>query len=356
MKMRKIIHIDMDAFYASIEQRDNPELRGKPVAVGGSEVRGVVAAASYEARTYGVRSAMSGAYARRLCPMLIFTRPRFDAYKTVSKQIRTIFLDYTDLVEPLSLDEAYLDVTDDKKGLRSATLTANEIRQRIFNTTGLTASAGISYNKFLAKMASDVNKPNGFKVILPDEADDFIQHLPIEKFYGIGKVTAQKMKKLGVHSGAELKQLSQEELYRRFGKAGRFYYSIARGEDLRLVNPNRIQKSLGAETTFREDLSTLSEMRIALVPIAEEVYERMKRADNFGRTLTLKVKSPSFQSFTRSRTLAQELNNVADILAIAQQLLESAVQDAPSIRLLGLSVSNLSKEQELTGVQLELEL
>ncbi|MEY4902920.1 MAG: hypothetical protein RLZZ292_735 [Bacteroidota bacterium] len=354
--MRKIIHIDMDAFYASIEQRDNPDLRGKPVAVGGSEVRGVVAAASYEARKYGVHSAMSGAYARRLCPMLIFTRPRFDAYKAVSKQIRAIFLDYTDLVEPLSLDEAYLDVTDDKKGLRSATLTANEIRRRIAETTGLTASAGISYNKFLAKMASDVNKPNGFKLILPEEAAHFIETLPIEKFYGIGKVTAQKMKKIGIHSGAELKLLSKEDLQRRFGKVGTFYYWIARGEDNRIVNPNRVQKSLGAETTFREDLTSLSEMRTELYPIAQEVYDRMKRADNFGRTLTLKVKSPSFQTFSRSRTLQHDLSSVEDILFIGFQLLESAVLEAPAIRLLGLSVSNLSKEQVLTGVQLELEL
>jgi DNA polymerase IV len=299
---------------------------------------------------------MSGAYARRLCPMLIFTRPRFDAYKAVSKQIRAIFLDYTDLVEPLSLDEAYLDVTDDKKGLRSATLTANEIRRRIAETTGLTASAGISYNKFLAKMASDVNKPNGFKLILPEEAAHFIETLPIEKFYGIGKVTAQKMKKIGIHSGAELKLLSKEDLQRRFGKVGTFYYWIARGEDNRIVNPNRVQKSLGAETTFREDLTSLSEMRTELYPIAQEVYDRMKRADNFGRTLTLKVKSPSFQTFSRSRTLQHDLSSVEDILFIGFQLLESAVLEAPAIRLLGLSVSNLSKEQVLTGVQLELEL
>lgn len=348
----------MDAFYASIEQRDNPDLRGKPVAVGGESERGVVAAASYEARKYGVRSAMSGAMARRLCPSLIFTRPRFDAYQEVSRQIRSIFLEYTDLVEPLSLDEAYLDVTENHKQNPSATLIANEIRQRIFETTGLSASAGVSYNKFLAKIASDVNKPNGITVITQDLANDFLEKLAIEKFYGIGKVTAQKMKNLGIHSGLELKTKSKEELLRRFGKAGGWYYHIVRGEDNREVNPNRIRKSIGSEETFKEDYENIEDMKPLLIPLVEDILRHCKKSDNYGKTLTLKAKSADFQLFTRSKTFSKEIKTQEEMLLAAYDLLPSAVEAAKKVRLLGLSVSNLSKEQMivLSGVQLELPL
>ncbi|MCK5700612.1 MAG: DNA polymerase IV, partial [Cyclobacteriaceae bacterium] len=252
--MRKIIHIDMDAFFASIEQRDNPDLLGKPVAVGGAGKRGVVAAASYEARKFGVFSAMPASIALRKCPELIFTKPRFDVYKEVSNQIRQIFLEYTDLVEPLSLDEAYLDVTENKKGLGSATIIAREIKSKINSTTHLIASAGVSINKFLAKVASDQDKPDGLYVIKPNQAESFVDGLAIEKFFGIGKVTAKKMHELGINTGADLKQISIEELVRRFGKVGRYYFDIARAIDKRLVNPNRIRKSLGAERTFEDDL------------------------------------------------------------------------------------------------------
>jgi DNA polymerase IV len=349
----------MDAFFASIEQRDNPELQGKPVAVGGSEVRGVVAAASYEARKYGVRSAMPSVTAKRLCPQLIFTRARFDVYKEVSNQIRAIFLDYTDLVEPLSLDEAYLDVTINRKNMASATMIAEEIRQRIFETTQLTASAGVSYNKFLAKMASDVNKPNGIKVIKPNEAQDFLLELAIEKFYGIGKVTAQKMKNLGIHKGEDLMKISKEELWRRFGKAGLWYFHIVRGEDDRVVNPHRIRKTIGSENTFSQDLDNIEDMKRALVPLAEDVFKYMTRYDNFGRTLTLKLKTPDFQQFTRSKTFSKELKDLAEIIKIAEELLLSALSATDGkVRLLGLSVSQLSKQDALTqsgGVQLEIE-
>jgi DNA polymerase IV len=348
----------MDAFFASIEQRDNPELRGKPVAVGGDGARGVVAAASYEARKFGVRSAMASSVAKRLCPQLIFTRSHFDAYKAVSQQIRNIFLEYTDLVEPLSLDEAYLDVTENKMNNPSATLIANEIRKKIFETTQLTASAGVSYNKFLAKIASDVNKPNGITVITPDLANDFLEKLPIEKFYGIGKVTAQKMKNLGIHSGAELKNKSKEELSRRFGKAGSWYFDIVRGEDSRVVNPHRIRKSIGSEETFDGDFENIEDIKPLLIPLAKEVLNYCKKTDNYGKTLTLKVKSVDFQLFTRSKTIARELKTEEEILALAYELLPSAMESAKKIRLAGLTVSNLSKEQIVAthGIQLEFEL
>jgi DNA polymerase-4 len=262
----------MDAFYAAVEQRDFPELRGKPVAVGGSAKRGVVASASYEARKYGVRSAMPSITAKRQCPDLIFVKHRFDVYKEVSQQIRAIFLEYTDLVEPLSLDEAFLDVTEPKKGPLSATLIAQEILYRINQTTNLTASAGISFNKFLAKVASDINKPNGYKVIPPDEAIPFLEQLKIEKFFGIGKVTAKKMHKMGIHRGADLKKMTEIKLVTYFGKAGRHYYRIVRADDKRPVNPNRIRKSIGAERTFSEDISDLAEMKERLLHVATVVF------------------------------------------------------------------------------------
>jgi DNA polymerase IV len=354
--MKKIIHIDMDAFFASIEQRDNPELRGKPIAVGHEGARGVVAAASYEARKYGVRSAMPSITAKRLCPHLIFTRSHFDTYKAVSQQIRAIFLEYTDLVEPLSLDEAYLDVTENTKQNPSATLIANEIRQKIFETTGLTASAGVSFNKFLAKVASDINKPNGIAIITPDLADDFLEKLAIERFYGIGKVTAQKMKNIGIHSGFDLKKLSKEDLLKRFGKTGGWYYHIVRGEDNRSVNPHRIRKSIGSEETFSEDYEDIETMKPLLLPLAEDIFNYCKKTDNYGRTLTLKAKSADFQLFTRSKTFLKELRTIEDILAMAYELLPSAIEAAKKVRLLGLSVSNLSKEQIISANSTQLEL
>lgn len=352
--MRKIIHIDMDAFFASVEQRDFPELRGKPVAVGGSSKRGVVASASYEARAFGVRSAMPSVTASRLCPSLIFVKSRFEVYREVSQQIREIFYSYTDLVEPLSLDEAYLDVTENKKGIWSAILIAMTIRKEIYETTGLTASAGVSFNKFLAKVASDINKPNGMKVILPEEAEAFLAKLPIEKFHGIGRVTADKMRRLGIHTGGDLAKRSQLELVKFFGKAGRHYYKIVRAEDDRPVNPDRIRKSIGAERTFSEDLVTLAAMQERLRPIVEVVFRYMDKNQNFGRTVTLKMKTPDFQIFTRSRTFGSEVRDLSTLQEVALELLETHWETAGSVRLLGVSVSNLSKESGQDNLQLEL--
>lgn len=353
--MRKIIHIDMDAFFASVEQRDNPDLRGKPVAVGGGGMRGVVAAASYEARKYGVRSAMPSVTAARLCPQLIFVRGNFDKYKEVSRQIRAIFEEYTDLVEPLSLDEAYLDVTENKKNIASATQIAVEIRQKIQETTHLTASAGVSFTKFLAKVASDVNKPNGIKVIKPSDALTFLDALPIHKFHGIGKVTAEKMRKMNINNGYDLRQIPELDLMRRFGKVGRHYFRICRGEDESPVNPHRIRKSIGAEETFLEDIDDIEAMKAELQPIVERVYRYMKRQNNFGRTLHLKAKTADFQIFTRSKTFTSEVKNYDDILRGVFDLLENNVHTFGKVRLLGVSVSNLAHEQMLDGIQLEIE-
>lgn len=345
-EIRKIIHVDMDAFYASVEQRDHPAYRGKPLAVGGSRERGVVAAASYEARQYGVRSAMASALAYRKCPHIIFVKPRFDVYKKVSLQIRTIFQEYTDLVEPLSLDEAYLDVTTNKKGLPSATLIAKEIRQRILDTTGLTASAGISINKFLAKTASDLNKPNGQYLIKPEQAADFVATLPIHKFYGIGKVTAEKMHGLGIQNGAGLRAWSEASLVKQFGKSGRYYYQIARGIDSREVNPNRIRKSIGAENTFPEDLSREKEMLEALQEIAAEVAGRMQKSQRQGKTLTLKVKFSDFVQITRSKTLSYAFSSLDTIGMLGQELLIQEKLDGRAVRLLGLTISGLDQAEE----------
>jgi DNA polymerase-4 len=350
---RKIIHIDMDAFYAAVEQRDFPELRGKPVAVGGSAKRGVVASASYEARKYGVRSAMPSITAKRQCPDLIFVKHRFDVYKEVSQQIRAIFLEYTDLVEPLSLDEAFLDVTEPKKGPLSATLIAQEILYRINQTTNLTASAGISFNKFLAKVASDINKPNGYKVIPPDEAIPFLEQLKIEKFFGIGKVTAKKMHKMGIHRGADLKKMTEIKLVTYFGKAGRHYYRIVRADDKRPVNPNRIRKSIGAERTFSEDISDLAEMKERLLHVATVVFDCMKKMQNFGRTVTIKIKTPDFQQITRSKSFQSEIRNLDKLMETVYELLEQNKGDFEAARLLGISVSNLEKENIGEGIQLE---
>ncbi|MCP1996275.1 DNA polymerase IV [Flavobacterium sp. HSC-61S13] len=338
---RKIIHVDMDAFYASVEQLDFPELRGKPIAVGGAENRGVVSAASYEARKFGVRSAMSGVMAKKNCPELIFMPPRFDRYKQVSKQIRTIFLEYTDLVEPLSLDEAFLDVTVNKKGITSATLIAQEIRNKIFETTKLTASAGISVNKFIAKIASDYNKPNGQKTINPEEIEPFLEGLEIKKFYGVGKVTADKMYQLGIFTGKDLKAKSEEFLTAHFGKSGRHYYDIVRGIDLSLVQPNRTIKSVGTERTFDENLSSEIYILEKLDFIAVDLEQRLKKHGISGKTLTLKIKYSDFSQQTRSITLPYYVSEKSLLLDVAKELLyQERLKD--SVRLIGLSMSNLN--------------
>jgi len=345
----------MDAFYASVEQRDFPHLRGKPVAVGGSARRGVVASASYEARAYGVGSAMPSITAKRLCPGLIFVKSRFDVYREVSQQIRAIFYEYTDLVEPLSLDEAYLDVTDNKKGYKSAMLIAHQLRQRIQEKTQLTASAGVSFNKFLAKIASDINKPDGMKVILPDEAETFLERLPVKEFHGIGKVTAEKMHRMGVYTGKDLKGYSEIDLVQRFGKVGRHYFRIVRAQDERPVNPNRIRKSIGAERTFSDDLVQLSDMEERLHYISQVVYDHMKKSDNYGRTVTLKIKTSDFVILTRSKTFMREVRSYDELRATAVELLKAHRDEFERVRLLGVSVSNLMREQPWEGIQLELE-
>lgn len=331
----------MDAFYASVEQLDFPELRGKPIAVGGAENRGVVSAASYEARKFGVRSAMSGVMAKKNCPELIFMPPRFDRYIQVSKQIRAIFLEYTDLVEPLSLDEAFLDVTVNKKGITSATLIAQEIRSKIFETTKLTASAGISVNKFIAKIASDYNKPNGQKTINPEEIEPFLEGLEIKKFYGVGKVTADKMYQLGIFTGKDLKAKTEEFLTAHFGKSGRHYYDIVRGIDLSTVQPNRIIKSVGTERTFDENLSSEIYILEKLEFIAVDLEQRLKKHRISGKTLTLKIKYSDFTQQTRSITLPYYVSEKSLLLDVAKELLyQERLKD--SVRLIGLSMSNLN--------------
>lgn len=347
-EVRKIIHIDMDAFYASVEQRDNPELKGKPVAVGGSSERGVVAAASYEARKFGVHSAMPSTIAARRCPNLIFVRPRFEVYKEVSNQIREIFNEYTDLVEPLSLDEAYLDVTLNKKNFPSATLIAKEIKNKINEKTNLTASAGISINKFLAKVASDVNKPNGLFLIPPESAQHFVDNLSIEKFFGIGKVTAEKMHSMGIKKGIDLKKYSEYELVKHFGKTGRYYYKICRAQDDRQVNPNRIRKSLGAENTFNIDLLSLEEVLNELDSICEVLVKRMERSKTKGKTIILKVKFADFQLLTRSKTVNYWITSSSEIEELYKELIKS-VELNKGIRLLGLTISNLNIQDEPTS-------
>ncbi len=343
--LRKIIHVDMDAFYASVEQHDNPELKGKPVAVGGGSKRGVVSAASYEARKFGVRSAMAGYIAKRNCPDLIFVKPRFDRYKEVSQHIRNIFFEYTDLVEPLSLDEAYLDVTENKKGNPSATLIAQEIRHKIFDSTGLTASAGISINKFIAKVASDYNKPNGQKTVNPEEVLSFLDGLEIRKFYGVGKVTAEKMYKLGIFTGKDLKTKSLEFLEDNFGKSGKFYFNVVRGIHLSEVKPHRIPKSVGAERTFSENLSSEIFMLEKLENIAEELERRLQKSNISGKTVTLKIKYSDFTLQTRSKTLPYYVAQKDLILDTAKELLyQSPLQN--SVRLLGISLANLNTEKK----------
>ena len=329
----------MDAFFASVEQRDHPELKGKAVAVGGSKQRGVVAAASYEARKYGVRSAMPSVIAFRKCPSITFVKPRFEVYKKVSLQIRAIFSEYTDLIEPLSLDEAYLDVTQNKKAMPYAMDIADEICKKIEHTTQLTASAGVSFNKFLAKTASDVNKPNGLYVITPKMAERFIETLPIERFFGIGKVTAKKMHAKGITNGWQLKQKSKEELKLWFGKVGAYYYDIARGIDERRVNPNRIRKSLGAERTYDIDLTTIAQLSNHLEDIIELLVKRTEKAEVQGKSLSLKVKYADFTQITRSKTLLKNFD-IDSIRAVAIELIEDIPNLTKGIRLLGLQLSN----------------
>lgn len=343
-RLRKIIHIDMDAFYASVEQLDNPELRDKPIAVGGSSQRGVVSAASYEARRFGVRSAMSSIIAKRNCPDLIFVKPRFERYKEISQQIREVFHEFTDLVEPLSLDEAYLDVTENKKGLPSATLIAKQIRARIKEKTGLNASAGISINKFIAKVASDVNKPNGQKTVPPEEVLQFLEDLDIRKFYGVGKVTAEKMYRLGIFSGKDLKEKTEEYLSEHFGKSGSHFYNVVRGIHNSEVKPHRIRKSLGAERTFRENISSEIFMLERLENISEEIEKRLAKSQVAGKTITLKIKYSDFTLQTRSKTINYYISSKDLILEIAKELLyQEKMKD--SVRLLGISLSNLNTEK-----------
>ncbi len=335
----------MDAFYASVEQRDNPELRGKPIAVGGGETRGVVSAASYEARKFGVRSAMSGYLAKKKCPQLIFVKTNFDKYRAVSAQIRKIFYDYTDLVEPLSLDEAYLDVTVNKKGNPSATMIAAEIRKRIFEETGLTASAGISINKFIAKVASDYNKPNGQKTVNPDEVIEFLENLPIGKFYGVGKVTEEKMYQLGIFTGKDLKEKTIEYLTEHFGKSGAYYYYVVRGIHTSEVKPDRIAKSVGTEHTFNENLVSEVFMEEKLEQIAGELERRLKKKKIAGKTVTLKIKYSDFTVQTRSKTIQYFISDKSLIMEAVKELL---YQEKPkeSVRLLGISLSNLNTDAE----------
>jgi DNA polymerase-4 len=350
---RKIIHVDMDAYYASVAELDNPELRGKAIAVGGGGERGVVSAASYEARKFGVKSAMSGVLARQKCPHLIFVKSDFARYKELSNQIRNIFYDYTDLVEPLSLDEAYLDVTENKKGNPSANAIAKEIRQRIYEETGLRASAGISINKFIAKVASDMNKPNGQKTIHPEEVLTFLEELPVHKFYGVGKVTAAKMYNLGIFIGNDLKKKSLEELVKLFGKSGTHYYNIVHGIHHSAVKPNRIRKSVGAETTFSENISSEIYMLERLDHIADEIEKRMKKSNIKGKTITLKIKYSDFTQQTRSKTKAHFMQTKKEFFPTIKELL---YQDklTNSVRLLGISFGNLNTEKkEPVWVQLQ---
>ncbi len=345
-ELRKIIHVDMDAFYASVEQRDNPDYRAKPLVVGSDHKRGVIAAASYEARQYGVRSAMPSMKAKKLCPQLIFAPARMSVYKEVSAQIHEIFRRYTDCIEPLSLDEAFLDVTTNKKGYNLAIDIAKEIKQAIRDELHLVASAGVSYNKFLAKIASDYRKPDGLCTIHPLQAQDFIKQLPIESFWGVGPVTAKKMHKMGIHRGVELLEWSLPSLTQHFGKMGKLYYDFARGIDHRPVQAERVRKSVGCETTLSKDISRKLSVVIELYHVAVELVKRIEKAQFQGTTLTLKVKFHDFTQVTRSKTLTQVLDSLELILPLAKNLLKEVDYEANPIRLIGLSVSNPIQEEE----------
>jgi DNA polymerase IV len=340
--VRKIIHIDMDAFFASVEQRDDPALRGKPVAVGHGAARGVVAAASYEARTFGVRSAMPSVSALRRCPELIFVRPRFDVYRAVSRQIHAIFGDYTDLIQPLSLDEAYLDVTANRRGIATAWETAKEIRARIVSETGLTASAGVSYNKFLAKLASDQRKPNGQFAVTPEMGAAWVETLPVARFHGIGPVTAAKMKRLGIETGRDLREKPLAFLRQHFGSSAEWYHAIARGEDNRPVDPDRIRKSSGSETTFERDLTENGEIEAGVLGQADDVWAWCEKAQAFGRTVTVKVKYQDFTQITRSRSDTAPVNSRERLRETSLFLIRSVLPTRKGIRLVGVTVSNFT--------------
>ncbi|MGJ4931197.1 DNA polymerase IV [Bradyrhizobium sp. HKCCYLS2038] len=350
--IRKIIHIDMDAFYASVEQRDNPELRGRPVAVGGSRERGVVAAASYEARKFGVRSAMPSVTAKRLCPDLLFVKPRFDVYKAISQQIRAIFAEHTDIIEPLSLDEAYLDVTDNLQGIPLARDIALQIRARIKAETELNASAGISYNKFLAKLASDHRKPNGQYVISPEMGAAFVEGLPVGKFHGIGPATAAKFNALGIHTGLDIRNQTLPFLQQHFGKAGSYYYWISRGIDHRPVRANRIRKSVGAENTFATDLTEFAPLAAELQPLIDKVWRHCEATGTKGRTVTLKVKFADFDIITRSRSVATAVASRDDLERLSLAVLQAEMPLPKPVRLLGVSLSSLQETD--AGVEAQL--
>ena len=353
---RKIIHIDMDAFYASVEQRDNPELRGKPVAVGGSRERGVIAAASYEARKFGVRSAMPSVTARRKCPDLIFVKPRFDVYKEVSLQIRAIFAEHTSILEPLSLDEAYLDMTENLQDIASATEIAEQIRAKIRAETQLTASAGVSYNKFLAKLASDHCKPDGLFVITPAMGPNFVEALPVERFHGVGPATAARMKELGIFTAIDLRARDETFLLKHFGKVGRHFYWICRGIDHRPVLPNRIRKSIGAENTFPRDLTSLDDMRAELGPLVDKVWHYCDSTGVRGRTVTLKVKFSDFQIITRSRSRVTLISDRSTLASISAELLAAQFPLRKGVRLIGVSLSSLCAESSEVDPQVALAL
>lgn len=349
-QLHKIIHIDMDAFYASIEQRDNPELRGKPVIVGGHpDRRGVVATCSYEARRFGVHSAMPSRTALKLCPQGIFLPPRFDVYRAVSAQIMQIFRSYTDLVEPLSLDEAYLDVTENKRGQSSPGLAAREIKQQIYTQTHLTASVGVSFNKFIAKLASDYRKPDGLTVVTPTQAARFLEAIPINKFFGVGKVTEARLKQEGIITGADLKKRGEEELRNLFGERGTMLYRYVQGEDDRPVQPTRIRKSVGKETTLFEDIDDREQMLQILERLAGQVEQRLYDLDLQGKTVTLKLKWADFQQITRSVTLASPIQDARDMMVYVRQLLAALSGETKQVRLLGVTISCLSSTGELAG-------
>ena len=353
MVIRKIIHVDMDAFYASVEQLDNPELKGLPVAVGGSAERGVIAAASYEARKFGVKSAMSSKIAAKMCPNLIFVRPNFKRYKEVSKHIHEIFHRYTDVIEPLALDEAYLDVTENKIGMPSATFIAQSIKTDIYNELNLVASAGVSYNKFLAKLASDQDKPNGLFVIQPGEGEDYMDQLPIERFFGVGKVTADKMRQMGIFKGKDLKQYSQEDLVKYFGKSGTFLYHVCRGVDERSVKNDRERKSLAAELTFSKDIFDTNSFRTVSNSILEETWKRYENQSRKGRSLSLKVKYSDFSQITRSSTSSKEILSFSQLEKMAQNLIENVLPLEKPVRLIGFQVSGFTDGNFLKQIELE---
>ncbi len=350
---RRIIHVDMDAFYASVEQRDDPSLRGKPLAVGGSRERGVVAAASYEARRYGVRSAMPSVTARRQCPDLIFVKPRFEVYREVSLQIRRIFADYTALIQPLSLDEAYLDVSQPLRDLGSATAIAREIRARIREQTGLTASAGVSYNKFLAKLASDHRKPDGLFVITPSMGPAFVEDLRVSQFHGVGPVTAGRMERLGIHTGRDLRQRTQAFLMQHFGKAGPHYHAIARGQDDRPVLSDQPRKSIGAEQTFERDITTWDDAIAAIQPVIDKVWRTYANSARRARTVTLKVKFSDFRLITRASSSGRTITAHDEVVSAAIALLQSVFPFEKSVRLLGISLSRLEEEHRAGGTTLD---